>query len=130
MKDLLQSAIEAQKKSYSPYSKIKVGAAVLTDSGQIFSGCNVENASYGGTVCAERVAIFNAVSQGIQSLKKIVIVTDAPTPWPPCGMCRQVMSEFATEKLEIILANPQGKMIKTNLKTLFPMGFSPKHLKK
>ena len=98
--NLRKLAIEASKNAYSPYSKAMVGSALITSDGSIYSGCNVENASYGGTICAERVAILKAVSDKKMKLKKIYVYTKEG--WPPCGMCRQVMSEFADKDLEII----------------------------
>src|SRR5690348_9517727 len=90
--ELYEKAIQAQKHSYSPYSGCKVGAALRTRGGEIFSGCNVENSSYGATVCAERVAVQKAVSEcGKIEIMEIMVVTDASPPWPPCGLCRQVM---------------------------------------
>ncbi len=121
-KKLIQKAKEARAKAYAPYSKFKVGAAVLTQKGKIYTGANVECASYGLTACAERVALYNAVVSGEREFKKIAVVTDTKDPSTPCGLCRQVLSEFG-EELEVICANLQGKIRKFKLKELLPYGF-------
>ncbi|RME17901.1 MAG: cytidine deaminase [Bdellovibrio sp.] len=103
---MLKVAMDVIKNAYSPYSKIKIGAAVLTEHNHIFSGCNIENASYGATVCAERVALWKAVSSGEKKVKEILVLTDSNRiAWPPCGLCRQVMSEFAIEEMKVHLVN-------------------------
>lgn len=128
-KKLFQAACEAQKRAHAPYSGAFIGAAVLMSDGKIFSGCNVENASYGGTVCAERVAIFKAVSEGSpKKIKEILVVSDAEKPWPPCGFCRQVIAEFADENTVIHTANLQNKMKSFSFPEIFPEAFTPKHL--
>lgn len=128
-KDLFQKACEAQKKAHAPYSEALIGAAVLMSDGTIHSGCNVENASYGGTVCAERVAIFKAVSEGAaKQVLEVLVVSDSEKPWPPCGFCRQVIAEFATENTLIHTANLQGKMKTFRFPEIFPEAFTPKHL--
>lgn len=128
-KKLFEAACLAQKKAHAPYSDALIGAAVLMSDGQIFNGCNVENASYGGTVCAERVAIFKAVSEGAQKLvKEVLVVSDAEKPWPPCGFCRQVIAEFANEQTLIHTANLQGKLKTFKFPEIFPEAFTPKHL--
>src|SRR3989338_2100888 len=128
MKNLLHAAMRARKNPCAPCSKFKVGAAIETIDGRIFTGCNIENASYGLAICAERVAVFKAVSEGVKKFKRIAIVTGAKKPTPPCGMCRQVLFEF-NPNLEIIIANTNGKVIKTKLSKLFPYAFGPKILK-
>lgn len=126
---LFTAACSAQKHAHAPYSGAFIGAAVLMNDGSIHSGCNVENASYGGTVCAERVAIFKAVSEGAEKqIKEILVVSDAEKPWPPCGFCRQVIAEFATDKTLIHTANLQGKIISFQFPEIFPEAFTPKHL--
>lgn len=126
---LFDAACVAQKRAHAPYSHAFIGAAVLMDDGRIFNGCNVENASYGGTVCAERVAIFKAVSEGPAKLiKEILVVSDADKPWPPCGFCRQVIAEFANEKTQIHTANLQGKIKTFAFLEIFPEAFTPEHL--
>ncbi|MDP8211153.1 MAG: cytidine deaminase, partial [Candidatus Stygibacter australis] len=92
--DLAEAAEKAALKAYSPYSGFKVGAAIMTESGEIFTGCNVENSSYGLTVCAERIALFNAITAGYQKFSEIVIYTDTEKAFYPCGACRQVLAEF------------------------------------
>lgn len=129
-KTLLDKALEARNNAYAPYSQKKVGAVIETQKGQLFSGCNVENASYGGTVCAERVAIFKAISElGTLEIKRVLVVTDSPTPWPPCGFCRQVIAEFSSEETIIEVANKNGVQKKYTLSELLPDSFTPKHLK-
>lgn len=125
-KKLRSLALEASKNAYSPYSKAKVGCALETSDGSLYTGCNVENASYGGTICAERVAILKAVSDKKIKLKQIYIYTKEG--WPPCGLCRQVMSEFADDSLEVIIGNEEGKETKILFKDLMPLSFTPDHL--
>jgi cytidine deaminase len=116
----------ASKNAYSPYSKAMVGCALITSDGSVYTGCNVENASYGGTICAERVAILKAVSDKKMKLKKLYVYTKEG--WPPCGMCRQVMSEFADENLEVIIGNEAGHETTMKFSDLMPLTFTPKHL--
>lgn len=124
-------AIHARNNAHSPYSGYKVGSSVKLATGEVFSGCNVENASYGGTVCAERVAIWKAVSEKAQiQIEEIVVVTDEATPWPPCGMCRQVISEFSYAGTMVHLANLKGIQKSVRFSELFPDGFGPAHLPK
>jgi len=101
--DLISAAWSARENAYAPYSNFQVGAAVLTSDGRVFSGCNVENISYGLTMCAERVAIFNAISSGVSSFASIAVVADTDTPISPCGACRQVMAEFNINR--VLIAN-------------------------
>lgn len=130
MKKLFTAAKAAQKNAYSPYSGYKIGASVLTSSGKIFAGCNVENSSYGGTVCAERVAIFNAVQAlGKIKIKEMVVISDSKTPWPPCGFCRQVISEFATRDTLIHLANLKGIKKTFRFEELLPESFGAEFMK-
>jgi cytidine deaminase len=118
---LLRAAKAAAAKAYAPFSKFKVGAAVLTASGRIFSGCNIENSSYGLTICAERVAIFKAVSAGERKVKAVLIYAGTVKLTPPCGACLQVISEFS-ENPEIVLSN--ARSTKTyRLRELLPLGF-------
>lgn len=125
-KDLRQEALDASLKSHSPYSKAKVGAAIITEDGTIYSGCNVENSSFGATVCAERVAIWKAVSEGHRKISKIHVYT--VDGWPPCGMCLQVMTEFADGDLEISFSDKNGKQTDKKLKELLTHAFTPEHL--
>ncbi len=106
--DLVKAAGEAMKNSYSPYSKIRVGAAILTKDGHVFTGCNVENASYGLTMCAERVAAFKAVSEGFRDFQAIAVVSDLVNP-SPCGACRQVLSEFSPD-MDVIYGEKVQKL--------------------
>lgn len=121
-------ALEASKNAYSPYSKAHVGCALETSDNFVYTGCNIENASYGGTICAERVAIFKAVSEKKMKLKKIYVYTKEG--WPPCGLCRQVMSEFADTDLEIIMGDESGHETTMKFSDLMPLSFTPDHLKK
>ncbi len=128
-KKLFDAAVLVQKNAHAPYSGAHIGAAVLMDNQQIYTGCNVENASYGGTVCAERVAIFKAVSEGApKKILQVMVISDADKPWPPCGFCRQVIAEFATPDTQIHTANPQGKMKSFKFSEIFPEAFTPQHL--
>lgn len=125
-----KKAVKARENSYSPYSKFAVGAAVITSKGDIFSGCNVENASYGGTICAERNAIFDSVKNGQKKIKHVVVVTNAKRATPPCGFCRQVIAEFADAQTKVWIADL--KEIKSSYKffdELLPEAFTPKNLK-
>jgi len=112
----------ARKHAYAPYSGFQVGAALEAKNGKIFTGCNVENASYGLACCAERTALFKAVSEGVKSFKRIAIVADTPSPCPPCGICRQALHEFSPE-MEVILANLKGKSESIRLSDLLPRAF-------
>lgn len=123
---LREMALQASQKAYSPYSKVQVGSAIETSDGSIYTGCNIENASYGGTICAERVAIFKAVSEKKMKITKVYVYTKEG--WPPCGLCRQVMSEFAALDLEIIIGNEAGNETKIKFKDLMPLSFTPDHL--
>ncbi|TCS81947.1 cytidine deaminase [Pectinatus cerevisiiphilus] len=119
---LLEAAKKAREFAYSPYSKFKVGAAVLAKSGSIYTGCNIENASYGLTNCAERTAIFKAIAAGEVNLTALAVVADTKEPVSPCGACRQVMAEFKINK--IIMGNLQGKMREVTLAELLPFSFT------
>lgn len=123
-KSLIEAAIEARKKAYTPYSNFKVGAALRTNSGRIYHGCNIENASYGLTNCAERTAIFKAVSEGEKDIEAIVVVGDTLEPISPCGACRQVMAEFFQKDTKIILTNLKGDKLETTIEQLLPGSFS------
>lgn len=125
--ELINQAQAAYRQAYVPYSHYPVGAAVLFSSGRIYSGCNVENASYGLTVCAERNAIFQAIAQGERELKGIAIAVPTEAFPTPCGACRQVIREFAVD-CPVILINGSGKTKVTSLKTLLPDAFGPEFL--
>ncbi|SDI85824.1 cytidine deaminase [Alteribacillus bidgolensis] len=122
-KDLLKEAIEARNQAYVPYSNFPVGAAAVNGDNEIFSGCNIENASYGLTNCAERTAVFKAVSQGNQDLKTIAVVADTDGPVSPCGACRQVLSEFFPSTGKVILGNLKGDIQVTTVAELLPGAF-------
>lgn len=126
-KDLIALAWQAQRMAYAPYSKFKVGAAILGKSGKVYQGCNVENASYGLSCCAERNAVFKAVSEGEKEFLAISIVSVSDQPTAPCGACRQVLNEFSPE-IEIIMPG-KNSTVKTSLKKLLPFAFGPKSLK-
>jgi len=126
MEELIVAAKGAREQAYVPYSNFKVGAAVLTQSGTIYTGCNVENASYGLCNCAERTAIFKAVSEGEREFVAIAIVADTKDPVAPCGACRQVMAEFEIQK--IIMSNLHNKQYIATLEELLPYSFEKKHL--
>lgn len=126
---LLDQAIKARKNTYTPYSKFQVGAAVLTRNKEVFTGSNIENASYGLTNCAERTAIFKAVSEGEREIDTIVVVGDTEGPISPCGACRQVIAEFCDINTKIILANLKGDKVETTIDKLLPGFFSAKDLK-
>lgn len=124
-------AIQAMKNSYSPYSKFVVGAAVELDSGDFFSGTNIENSSYGASVCAERVSIWKAISEkgpGAR-VKALAIATTTSPPSPPCGICRQILSEFADGDVRVTLVNPNGERVECSFDDLLPHRFDPKFLK-
>jgi cytidine deaminase len=125
--ELITAAREASTRAYCPYSKFPVGAALLTAEGQIVSGCNVENASYGLTMCAERTAVFGAVAQGHQGIKAIAIYTPTPIPAAPCGACRQVLNEFAPEADVICICDGHDE-IRMTVRELFPNAFGPHNL--
>ena len=120
--ELLNAALSARERAYAPYSKFLVGAAVLAKSGKIYTGCNIENASYGLTVCAERNALFSAVGAGERVFTALCVVGDTEAPISPCGACRQVMAEFKVPR--IILANLKGDVKEYTLEELLPYGFS------
>ena len=120
--NLMDQARRAREHAYAPYSNFKVGAAVLTAAGEIFSGGNIENASLGATICAERVAIFAAVAAGCRNLTALAIIADTPDPVAPCGLCRQVLSEFNPD-CRVLMANTAGRWRLATLKELLPQAF-------
>jgi len=126
-KKLIKEAEKARKKAYTPYSKFQVGAAVLCADGKIFTGCNIENASFGLTVCAERVAIFKAISEGSTKFEAITVIGDTDKPCSPCGACRQVISEFG-EDIPLIMANLKGDVKIKKIKELLPEAFGKNDL--
>lgn len=122
MDSLISAALQARENAHAPFSKFKVGAAVEDDTGRIHGGCNVENATYGLTLCAERVAVFKAISEGARGFKRVAVVADTDTLTPPCGACRQILWEFCGD-VEIVLANLSGKSETLRLGELFPRPF-------
>ncbi|HZE20592.1 MAG TPA: cytidine deaminase [Desulfobaccales bacterium] len=119
---LLERARQAREFAYAPYSNFRVGAAVLTATGEIFSGGNIENASLGATICAERVAIFTAAAAGQRGFTALAVMADTPEPVPPCGLCLQVMAEFSPD-CKVIMANTGGQWRLLPLKELLPFAF-------
>ncbi|QSX06837.1 cytidine deaminase [Sedimentibacter sp. zth1] len=126
-KELIKLAMEAREKSYSPYSKFKVGAAILTKSGKIFTGCNIESASYTPTICAERTALAKCVSEGNLDLYKIAIVGSFDKISYPCGVCRQFLREFGKD-LIVICAKNENDFSEYTLEQLLPNSFGPEDL--
>lgn len=119
---LIAAALAAREKAFAPFSRFQVGAAVEAEDGSIIPGCNVESASYGLTMCAERVAVFRGVSEGFRCFKRVAVATDTATPTPPCGACRQILWEFAPEA-EVLLANLNGTLLTYTMRELLPHGF-------
>ena len=122
---LIAKAMEAREKAHAPYSNFAVGAALLAKSGRVYTGCNVENASYGLSICAERVAVFKAISEGERDFEALAVVTEKGVT--PCGACRQVLIEFG-EDIQVIVANGAGEYRIFGLRELLPEAFTPKHL--
>jgi cytidine deaminase len=126
--ELFAAAMSARQNAYAPYSKFAVGAAVRTMDGTIFTGCNIENASYSLSICAERVAIFSAISRGYFALAVLCVVADTAEPVAPCGACRQVMLEFNIK--EVLLTNCAGAWKRMKMAELLPVSFGPETLEK
>ncbi len=127
-KELIKAAKDVREKAFAPFSKFKVGAAVRTKNGKIFTGCNVESATYGGTVCAERVAIWKAVSEGEKDFTHLSVVADTEELTPPCGICRQIIWEFCGD-VPVTFANLNDKNETLQMKELLPRAFDAKFLK-
>ncbi len=125
---LIEQAKKARAFAYIPYSKFAVGAVLVTEDDEIILGCNVENASYGLTNCAERTAIFKAVSEGKRRFTKLIVIGDTEGPISPCGACRQVINEFCAPNMPIILANLKGDIQETTISALLPYAFGPSDL--
>lgn len=125
---LIEKAIQAKNKAYVPYSNFPVGAALITTSGEIYTGCNIENAAYPVGCCAERVAIFKAIANEERDFAKMAIVADTKEPVSPCGSCRQVMSEFFNRNMEICLTNLNKDKTFTTMEELLPFAFESKDL--
>jgi cytidine deaminase len=127
MSKLMEAALTARDNAYAPFSKFKVGAAIEDETGRIFIGCNIENATYGLTICAERVAVFKAISEGARKFKRIAVAADTEVLTPPCGACRQILWEFCGD-VELTLVNLHGKSETFHLKELFPRPFDASFL--
>ncbi|MBP1691569.1 MAG: cytidine deaminase [Bacteroidetes bacterium] len=127
-RSLVSRARAAKRHSHSPYSRFRVGAAVLTSSGKVYTGCNIENSSYGLTVCAERTALFKAVSEGETSFVAVAIASDEKDATPPCGACRQVIMDLAGD-VDVILSTGNGALKVLKLADLLPLPFGGKNLK-
>lgn len=125
---LIEEAKAARERAYVPYSKFKVGAALMTKEGKVYGGCNIENASYGLTNCAERTAIFKAVFEGERTFEKMVIVGETDAPISPCGACRQVIAEFCEPDMPVILTNLNGNTQETTVSELLPGAFTGKDM--
>lgn len=126
--ELISKAKSIREQAYVPYSKFKVGAALLTQSGKIYTGCNIENAAYPVSCCAERVAIFKAISAGEKDFTEMAVVADTDRPVPPCGSCRQVMSEFFKPTMSVHLTNLNSKVKTFQVQELLPFSFEPEDL--
>lgn len=119
--ELFEAARKAAYSAYAPYSRFRVGAALLAEDGRVFTGCNVENRSFGLTICAERNAVFQAAAQGALAFSAIAVAAlDSPTPVPPCGACRQVLSEFMKASARVSFGGNNGEIIDTDMGTLYP----------
>jgi cytidine deaminase len=125
--DLTGAALSARAHAHAPFSKFRVGAALEDEFGEVYTGCNIENATYGLTLCAERVAVFKAISEGARRFRRIAIAADTETLTPPCGACRQILWEFCGD-IEILLSNPRGKSESLRLKDLLPRAFDASFL--
>ena len=128
MEDIIAVANMARVRSVAPFSNFHVGAAIETEDGKVYTGCNIESASYGLTVCAERVAIWKALSEGERRFKRLAIVADTETLTPPCGTCRQIIWEFARDAM-IVLANLRGEQETLQMRDLLPRAFDVRFLK-
>jgi cytidine deaminase len=124
---LTEAALAARENAHAPFSKFKVGAALEDASGRIHTGCNVENATYGLTLCAERVAVFKAISEGARKFTRVAVAADTDVLTPPCGACRQILWEFCGD-VEVILINPRGKTETLHLSEIFPRPFDASFL--
>ncbi|MBR4113518.1 MAG: cytidine deaminase [Anaerotignum sp.] len=127
-KELVMLAKEAMQFAYAPYSNFKVGAALLSKDGQVFKGCNIENAAYGPSNCAERTAMFKAISEGVREFEKIAVVASSGDYASPCGICRQVLFEFMPDG-KVILDSDEKGMITYTVRELLPLGFSNEDIK-
>jgi cytidine deaminase len=126
--ELIAQAKDARRWAHAPYSNFSVGAALLSSDGRVFTGCNVENSTYGLSMCAERVAIFKAISDGANEIERVAVVTDHEHIAPPCGCCRQMIWEFASDNTEVILANLAGDVRTYRIRDLLPEAFDARYL--
>ena len=125
---LVEAARRASRNAYVPYSRFQVGAAVLCSSGKVYTGCNIENASYGGTICAERVALTKAISEGERQFERVVVVGPNSSPTSPCGICRQFMAEFGLD-VPVTMVGESGESITMTVRELLPDAFTSEALK-
>ena len=125
---LIEEAKKAREKAYIPYSRFGVGAALLGEDGTIYHGCNIENAAYSMCNCAERTALFSAIAQGVTKFTTLAVVADTGRPVPPCGACRQVISELCDQDMPVILTNLKGDILELTVQELLPGAFSPEDL--
>lgn len=128
--NLIKAAMEAKEHAYAPYSNFRVGAALLTKEGKIYQGCNIENAGYTPTNCAERTAFFKAVYEGERNFEAIAVNGDADDYLYPCGVCRQVMAEFCTPDFKVFVSKKNGEYLEFTLAEIFPGAFTPAELEK
>jgi cytidine deaminase len=128
-RELIEKALEARQMAYVPYSNFAVGAALLSESGKVYLGCNIENAAYPLCNCAERTALFKAFSEGDRTYKAMAVVADCPVPVPPCGACRQVMAELCPPDMKVILSNTAGEVTETTVSALLPGAFTKEDLR-
>lgn len=126
--ELITEALKARDMAYAPYSKFQVGAALLTKDGKVYRGCNIENAAYSMCNCAERTALFKAVSEGDTEFQMLAVAADTPGPVSPCGACRQVISELCTKDVILVLTNLQGQIKEMTVEELLPGAFSSEDL--
>jgi len=126
--ELIAEALKAREFAYVPYSKFQVGAALLTEDGKVYKGCNIENAAYSLCNCAERTALFKAYSEGEKSFKRLAVAADTPGPVSPCGACRQVISELCSPNMPVILTNLNGQVKEMTVQELLPGAFSSEDL--
>ncbi|RPF55804.1 cytidine deaminase [Aquisalibacillus elongatus] len=121
---LMEQAKSMLQQAYVPYSRFPVGAALLTDDGKVYKGCNIENAAFPVSCCAERVAIFKAISEGERNFNSMAVIANTDRPVPPCGSCRQVMSEFFNQDMTVLIGNRDGEMKEVTVKELLPFSFN------
>jgi cytidine deaminase len=128
VEELISLALQAREFAYAPYSGFKVGALVESREGRIFTGCNIENSSYGLSICAERVALGKAISEGVRSFTRLAVIADAHSPIPPCGACRQMILELCGHDLLVIMSNLQGQIVTRSIEELLPAPFDKSYL--